>query len=379
MIVIFWISIFLVVYTYIGYPSAIVLLSRTRDIFMPSERNEWPAVTIIVPFCNESHRVHPKLATLNALNYAGRTQIIFVSDGEEDDTAEVIRRCEADGVEAVVLPTRSGKPAALNAAMAVARHELILFTDARQMVDQDALRSLVTSMLSPEENGAQKIGAVSGELVFVDNDKDAVNVGLYWRYEKMIRQAESRYASVPGVTGAMYLIKKQHVRPLAEDALLDDFEMPLSVLRAGERIILDGGARVFDHPAEDIQKEKARKIRTLAGNYQAFSRNAWLFVPSINPIWWQFISHKVLRLIVPYCLVALLISPLFNFHGVYLWFWVVQMAFYVLALGNLRGWVGCKRGLAAVARLFVELNLAAVIGAYNFYFGAVDARWERTA
>lgn len=379
MAVLFWLALLLVIYTYIGYPLVIVLLSRTRPLVDPVEPHDWPAVTIVVPFCNERHRVQPKLATLQALDYAGELQIIFVSDGKEDDTAEAVRRCASDGVEVVVLPARSGKPVALNAAIAVARHDLVLFTDARQMIDQGALRSLVTSMHGPEEGGRQEVGAVSGELVFVDKNKDEANVGLYWRYEKIIRQAESRYASVPGVTGAMYLIKKKYVRPLAEDALLDDFEMPLSVLRSGERVILDNSARVFDSPSEDVQKEKARKIRTLAGNFQAFSRNRWLFLPSSNPIWWQFISHKVLRLIVPYCLIALLIAPLFNFHGLYVAFWMAQAAFYLLAVGNLRGWVGCGKGLAAVARLFVELNLAAVIGAYRFLFGNVDARWERTA
>lgn len=379
MIVIFWLAFFLVTYTYIGYPSVIVLLSRLRNRSVPAALIEWPAVSIIVPFCNESHRVLPKLTTLKSLNYAGEIQIIFVSDGEEDETAEVIRGCASEGVEPVVLSARRGKPVALNAAMTVAQHDLVLFTDARQMIDQEALASLVASMLGSAKRHGQKVGAVSGELVFLDKNEDAANVGLYWRYEKIIRQAESRYASVPGVTGAMYLIKKRHIRPLSEDALLDDFEMPLAVLRAGERVILDSDAHVFDHVAEDIEKEKARKIRTLTGNFQAFSRNAWLFLPWINPIWWQFISHKVLRLVVPYCLVILFVTPLFSFSEIYAVFWLGQGVFYLLAVGNLCGWKGCKKGVAAVARLFVELNLAAVIGAYRFFFGVVDARWERTA
>jgi len=379
MIFAFWLAFLLVAYTYIGYPSVIVLLSRLRNRSVPVALSEWPAVSIIVPFCNESHRVLPKLATLKALDYAGEIQIIFVSDGEEGKTAEVVRGCASEGVEPVVLPVRRGKPVALNAAMSVAKHELILFTDARQMIDAQALASLVTAMLGAAEKDKQKIGAVSGELVFLDENEDAASIGLYWRYEKTIRQAESRYASVPGVTGAMYLIKKMHVRPLAEDALLDDFEMPLTVLRAGERVILDSDAHVFDRAAKDVEKEKARKIRTLTGNFQAFSRNAWLFLPWVNPIWWQFISHKVLRLVVPYCLVILFIAPMFGFSGIYAAFWLGQGAFYLLALGNLRGWKGCNKGIASVARLFVELNLAAVLGAYRFLFGAVDARWERTA
>lgn len=372
MTAIFWLALALVIYTYAGYPLLVILLSRLKREAVLPELDTWPPISIIVPFCNEANRVAEKLATLKALDYRGDIQIIFVSDGEEDDTANRVRDCAVAGVDTIILPERSGKPTALNVAVAVARHEFVLFTDARQSLGSEAVTRLVMRMQEPN------VAAVSGELVFLDKDDNA-RIGLYWRYEKLIRQAESRVLSVPGVTGALYIIRKQFIRPLQADALLDDFEMPLAALRAKQRVVFESGALVFDQVSEDIEKEKARKVRTLTGNFQAFFRHGWLFLPWENPIWWQFISHKVCRLCVPYWLLLLLALPLFLDGFFYPLFFIAELGFYFLAVGNARGWPLCKGGLGAIALLFCELNLAAVQAAWRYISQPVDSRWERTA
>lgn len=372
MIALFWLAFVLVVYTYIGYPMLVVLMARLKPESSPPIIECWPAVSVVVPFCNEAHRVGSKLATLRALDYQGQLQIIFVSDGEEDGTADAVRSCMDDGVDAIVLPQRSGKPTALNAAIEVAQHDLVLFTDARQKLDLQALTRLVLRIQEPN------VAAVSGELVLVDKD-DKARIGLYWRYEKLIRQAESRLLSVPGVTGALYLMRKQYIRPLSADTLLDDFEMPLPALKESQRILFESGALIFDQVSEDLEKEKARKVRTLTGNFQSFVKHRWLFFPWKNPIWWQFISHKVFRLCVPYWLLILLVLPLFLDGYFYTVFFMAQLGFYVLAIGNARGWPLCKGAVGSVALLFSELNLAAVQAAWCYFFQTVDARWERTA
>lgn len=372
MTVLFWLAFFVVIYTYIGYPLLIAMVAGLRSPTIGHEPDEWPGVSIVVPFCNESARVEGKFQTIKALDYLGPVQVIFVSDGTEDDTAQAVLDARYHGVDSIVLETRQGKPAALNAALPEIKHELVLYTDARQKLGPECLKKLVTAM---QQEG---VGAVSGELVLLD-DKDQANIGLYWRYEKFIRKAESRFSSVPGVTGALYLIKREHVRPLPNDALLDDFEMPLTVLRAGERVVLESGALVFDYPASDVAKEKSRKVRTLAGNFQAFFRHPWLFIPGRNPIFWQFISHKIARLLVPYALIILFIVPLTDFHGTVVLFWLLQLGFYFLVLGNKKGWPLCAGTLGSVARLFFELNMAALQGAYQYFSGQIDARWERTA
>lgn len=368
----FWLAVLFIVYTYLGYPLLVWVLARRGPAVPVSVLAQWPAVSVVVPFCNEAARVPAKLATLRGQDYPGALQIIFVSDGEQDDTAAAVRASAAHGVTALVLPQRQGKPSALNAAMAHLSHDLVLFTDARQTLAPDALRRLVMRMQD------QHVGAVSGELVLIDG-QDRARIGAYWRYEKWIRQAESRLASVPGVTGALYLIRREYVRPLPADTLLDDFDMPLAVLRAGRRVVLETGAQVFDRVADDLSREKARKIRTLIGNFQSFNRHRWLFSPGQNPIWWQFMSHKVARLLVPYALFAVLLMPIMIATPFYLALLLLQAAFYVLAIGNARRWPLCGHPVAALARLFTELNLAAVQAGWRYLRADVDARWERTA
>lgn len=372
MTVLFWLALLFVAYTYVGYPLLVWLLSRLRAPLPAITPQQWPAVSIVVPFCNEPARVTAKLATLRAQDYPGPVQVIFVSDGEEDDTASEVRACASQGVTPVVLAQRAGKPSALNAAMPLLKHEMVLFSDARQQLAPDALRRLVMRMQLSD------VAAVSGELVLLD-DQDRARIGLYWRYEKWIRQAESRLASVPGVTGALYLIRRQYVRPLPADTLLDDFDMPLLALREGKRVLFEAGAQVIDRVAENVAREKARKVRTLTGNFQSFLRHPWLFSPRANPIWWQFMSHKVARLLVPYALLVLLVLPVLIGTPFYLVVFLAQLVFYFLAFGNARRWPLCGNPLAALARLFTELNLAALQAAWQYWRGAIDARWERTA
>ncbi len=373
MILMFWLAALFVGYTYVGYPLLVWLLSRVRPAAQVSPAPAvWPPVSVIVPFCRERQRVLPKLETLRAQDYAGEMQIIFVSDGEEDDTANAIRALQSQDVTAVVLPQRSGKPTALNAGMQVARHDLILFTDARQMLDTHAVTALVQRLQDPD------IAAVSGELMLRD-EQDQERIGLYWRYEKFIRKAESRLSSVPGVTGAIYMMRREWLLPLPEDTLLDDFDMPLHALRHGKRVVFESAALAFDQAAEDVAREKIRKVRTLTGNFQSFFRHRWLFSPRANPIWWQFMSHKVARLMVPYALLVLLLAPLFAGSALLLALFSLQVGFYLLAAGKRQGWPACDGAHGAFALLFVELNLAAVQAAWAFLSQPADARWERTA
>lgn len=369
MVTLFWTAFLLVVTTYVGYPMLMALLAQRRPLMQPDPPTEWPAVSVIVPFCNEPERVAAKLATLKGMNYPGVLQIIFVADGE-GETADAVR--SLDEVEKVVLTRRQGKPAALNAGLREARHDLVMFTDARQEIASDALRLLVARIQDPG------IGAVSGELVQRD-ENDREQVGLYWKYELFIRKVESRYDSVPGVSGALYLMRRELCRPLPEDTLLDDVVMPLNALRGGRRIVLEIGARVYDRVAANTQQERRRKLRTLTGNFQLFRRDPWLLLPWKNKAWMQFAFHKAARLLVPYALMVLFVVPLLQ-HGV-IWrlFWTAQAVFYLMAFGSGRNWPLCDNRLAATARLFTELNLTAALAAWKYMSAPVDPRWEKTS
>jgi len=369
----FWSAATLILYTYAGYPLLIHWLARRRPApASPEPPSAWPSVAIVMAAYNERARLPQKLESLWNLDYPReKIRIYCVSDGSTDGTNEYLLGHKA--VHAIILPRRSGKPSALNAALEQVTEEVVVFTDARQILAPDAVRNLVSRLMQPG------VGAVSGELLHrPPNTATAKHVGLYWLYEKWIRKNESRYHSVPGVSGALYAIRRDDYAPLAPDTILDDFEVPMAILRSGRRVLLEPTARAYDELPDDPSHEWARKTRTLAGNFQSFSRNSWLFSPKANPIFFQFISHKVLRLLMPYALLITLVTSSVAPGVFYTGIFALQLFFYS---GSILGWLhpATRRfRLVSFATVFVELNLAAVAGLVRHLSGRTDVRWDKT-
>lgn len=372
--VIFWCSALFIVYTYAAYPLAIWLLAKTRRQAAPPPLApaDCPEVTVVIAVHNEAHRVAAKIANLRALDYPqDKLRVIFVSDGSTDGTeAEIARH---PGVEAIAYSPRQGKATALNTAMRQVSTPVVLFCDVRQKVDAAALRLVMARLMQPG------VGVVSGELVHYDPDTHAAaNIGLYWRYEKWIRQSESDWSSVVGATGAFYVMHRHAFVPLAPDTLLDDFEIPMQAARQGLRVQFEGGAQVFDELQQDMQGERKRKIRTLSGNFQSFSRHPWLFSPSENPVLIQFLSHKVFRLAVPYAMVTALVSSALSATPAVQVLAALQALFYIGALsGRVVPALG-RNKLISFAGVFVELNWVAMLAGLQFWTGRSEFKWEKT-
>jgi cellulose synthase/poly-beta-1,6-N-acetylglucosamine synthase-like glycosyltransferase len=213
-----------------------------------------------------------------------------------------------DRVELVVLPA-AGKANALNAAVLRATHPILVFADARQRFAPDAIRRLVAHFDDP------LIGAVSGELVLDCEDTVAAvegetastiaeGVGAYWKYEKWLRRREAEVSSTVGVTGAIYAMRRYLWQCLPTDTLLDDVLGPMRLVLRGYRVTFEPAARAYDEAAPDASHEFRRKTRTLAGNFQLLVHEPRVLVPGMNPVWVQFVSHKIARLLVPYALIA---------------------------------------------------------------------------
>ena len=331
---VFWSSAFLIAYVYVGYPLLLALWARLRP--RPVRHagfadGAWPALSIIVAARNEAERLPARVENLLALDYEGEREIIVVSDGSTDGTAATLRRY-AGQVRLIELP-RGGKPAALNAGVAAARGEILVFADARQHFAPDALRALVENFADPA------VGGATGELILdcESGDGDSTigeGVGAYWKYEKWLRRKESAVRSVLGATGAIYALRRQLWQPLPHDTLLDDVLAPMRAVLAGWRIVMEEGAIAFDRAAPDAATEARRKRRTLAGNYQILGQEPRLLLPLVNPVWLQFVSHKVGRLLVPWALVAALVSSAFlaPTAWIYALAFAAQGAFYGLAV-----------------------------------------------
>jgi cellulose synthase/poly-beta-1,6-N-acetylglucosamine synthase-like glycosyltransferase len=369
-------SLALLVYTYAGYPVLVALAAWLRPLRVAVDPEYLPSVTACVAMHDAAALVERKLASLLALDYPPeKLEVLFFDDGSTDDGAERVRaRAQADHtggrVRVLRSPERRGKPSALNALRAAARGEVLLMTDVRQPLASDALRQLV-ARLAPAS-----VGCVSGNLVL----EGAAAAGAYWRYEKWIRKSEGRFRGVVGVTGAIYVVRREDVGPLPEDLLLDDLWVPMQLRLAGRRILFCEDARAFDRAFDD-QREFGRKVRTLAGNYQLFARRPRLLVPIKNPSWWETMSHKALRLVCPLALATLLsASALAAWRPISEAGPVATWSMRALFAGQLGGYIVAALGPAAgrlggLARTFLVLHLAAVVALARFLRGGQRVTW----
>ena len=259
--ILFWVSVGLLGYTYLGYP-ALIWLWATLQPPPPRRRGTEPTVTLVIVAHNEAARIAGRLENLLSLDYPGdRVEIVLGSDGSTDGTADRGRAFDHAGVTVVGFETRRGKPAVLNDLVPKARGEIVIMADARQRFERGALRALTAAFEDP------RVGAVSGELILTDIANATTvgkGVGFYWRYEKFIRANESRVDSTVGATGAIYAIRRELFAPIADDTMLDDVLIPLNVARRGYRVLFEPRARAYDRVSSTAREEFTRKVRTIA-------------------------------------------------------------------------------------------------------------------
>jgi len=369
----FWISIILILYTYIGYPVLVYLLSlfyekTTKGKYL------YPTVSILLAVYNEETNIENKIQTLRELDYPlGRMEILIGSDGSTDGTDEIIKKGmeKFPEIKFYKQEKRKGKPSMLNLLVEKAQNDILVFTDARQRLDKNAVSELVKYMEDP------KVGAVSGALFYESEDNNSgTGIGLYWKYEKLIRKAESRMGSMLGATGAFYAVKRRLYKQMPEDLILDDIYLPMKIVEMGYRAIFDKKAKVYDKLFSTPKEEFMRKTRTLAGNFQLFYYLRGLFNPFKGKISWQFFSHKFLRLMVPFLMIAVFISNLFILNGAfYCSVFALQIIFYCFAL--LGAMSRQKNKLFDIAHMFCLMNAAAVVGLYRFLMRKQGAMWEK--
>lgn len=371
----FWAALGLLGYVYAGYPVLVWMLSRVRPRPIRSAPAT-PTITVVIAAHNEERCIAAKIENCLGLDYpSDRLNVIVVSDGSVDRTPALVAECESrlpDRVRLIALSRRQGKASALNIGVAHASGELVLFADARQRLDGNVARAMALNFADPE------VGAVSGELILTTDGQEN-GVGLYWWYEKALRQAESRWGSSMGYTGAVAAIRRSLFEPLPEDTLLDDLVTPLRLISKHYRVVFEPAARAFDTVSAEPGHEFARKVRTLAGVLQTCLNVRGLVGGLPARVWWQLFSHKLLRLLVPYVLVVVLVTNALVPGPVYRAVLLGQVLFYVLGLAGLifHRRLGRSRVLALPAT-FLLLNSAAAVSAFRYLVGSRLDLW-RTA
>ena len=322
-----WSSLAFLLYVHLGYP--LVLYVWRRLAARPVKKGFWePTVSILIAVHNERATIEQKLLNCLQLDYPlEKLQVVVALDGPTDGTDAIVARYQGETVRAVALSQHQGKSGALNHAVAASSGEILVFADARQLFDRGALRQLVANFCDPE------VGSASGELVLLDeNGREASDgLGIYWRYEKWMRALEAEIHSMMGATGAIYAIRREFYQPLPPDTILDDVVVPMGIVLRGKRAVFDGAARAYDRISASPEIEYGRKVRTLMGNFQILTTMPALLSPVHNPVWLQFMSHKVARLLVPYFLVVLFVANAFALERPYLWLFAAQSCWYLMA------------------------------------------------
>jgi cellulose synthase/poly-beta-1,6-N-acetylglucosamine synthase-like glycosyltransferase len=361
--IVFWLSMIGILYTYLGYPVLMWALARLRPrpwIVNPI----FPSVSIVLAVHNGAALLPRKIEHLLGLDYPGIKEIIIVSDGSTDGTAELLALEHDPRLTAIILAEHGGKAVAVNAGVAKATADVILFVDIRPEIAPGAIQQLVSNFADP------KVGCVAGELILRTGSHDEASAavsGVYWRYEKWIRTCESICGSPVGVYGGFYAIRRELAVPQPAGMILDDMFQPLSIIRQGYRSVLDVHAYVYDTWPRKIVEEFHRKVRTLAGNFQLFRLAPWTLTSS-NPVLFQLVSHKVMRLLVPYLLVLLFISTLALSGGslVFAAFAALQLSGLIIAIVGLRYRIPVLHRVASPASAVLILEAAAVAGFYKF-------------
>lgn len=373
--ILFWLAALALAYAYVGYPVLVWLVARLRPRAVRRAEFE-PEVSVVITAYNEERDLAAKLDNTLALDYPReKLEVIVASDCSSDHTDEITRSYAARGVRLHRQAERLGKTAAQNAAVELARGEVILFSDATTLYRPDVLRAMLPNFADPT------VGCVAGKLIYVDPAATSVGQGAksYWGYETFLKTHESRACSLIGASGCLYAVRRSAYVPLYHEAC-SDFIIATKMVEQGLRAVYEPGAVCTEETNRQADKELRMRVRVIAQTYTDLWRHRQLLNPLRGGFYAvELLSHKVMRYLVPLFLLVALVSSAVLAPGS-LFFAVLfagQAAFYAAALA---GWLleraGARVRVLSLPHYFVLANLAAVIAFYKFARGERYARWE---
>ncbi len=373
--IIYFTALALIFYTWIGYPVLAWLLSLALG--RPVRKAAiTPRVSIIIAAYNEERDLAARLDNTLALDYPPeQLEIIVASDCSTDRTDLIARSYAGRGVRLHRQPHRRGKTVAQHQAVSLSSGAILVFSDATTLYDKSALRHLVSNFADPE------VGCVAGQLIYASRAASSTGRGCrsYWGYEKMLRRSESRLGSLIGVSGCLYAVRRSSYTRLSRE-MIDDFVIATEIHQQRLRTVFEPQAVAFEEPNKRTRNEFSMRVRiieqtlrALAGYREALHwRRGALFA-------WQMFSHKRLRYLVPFCLVALFAASLWLVNDG--WFYQLallgQCGFYLLALA---GWLceraGIKAGVLALPAYFVLANVASLAAYLKYFRGEAFVIWQ---
>jgi cellulose synthase/poly-beta-1,6-N-acetylglucosamine synthase-like glycosyltransferase len=383
---VFWACLFLIAYTYIFYPIALFIAyaltqvrrdwqyligrgNRRVSTFTPEQL---PTVTLIVPAYNEQSCLPNKIRNLRQIDYpVEKLETVFVSDGSTDCTNGILSSLQDAKIKVALLPKRKGKSEALNVAVSHAHHDILVFSDASTLFAPDAVKNLTRHFSDP------KVGIVCGALEFERTSESKQTEGVYWGYESMLRLMEARLGATLTASGALFALRRTAFRPLAPGTIIEDFVIPMKARDLGYAVLYDPEATATELAASSVVGEFTRRVRLAVGSFRALKGFLTTGLDGFTSI--AFVSHKLLRWVLPFLFIALLVSnALLIDKSLYRAVFVGQLLFFLWAS------VGFvfrhrMRGVryALVGYFLLAMNLAFLVGFLRFLTGREDGVWQR--
>jgi len=385
-IILFWLSVGLLLYTYLGYGVLMAALVKIKTKLKGKQvvklMDNFPSVSLVIPAYNEENYIREKIINSLGLHYpAKKLDIVVVTDGSNDLTPDIVR--QYPGVRLLHKASRKGKIHAMHRTMKCIQSDIVVFSDANTSLNASALLHLVKHYQDP------KVGAVAGEKRIKLNAEESANgagEGIYWRYESWLKRLDSAFHSVVGAAGELFSLRTKLYEEVPNNAILDDFMLSMRVAQKGYLVKYEPQAQAWEKPSNSVKEEFKRKIRICAGGIQSI---LWL-LPLLNIFrhgWlsFQYVSHRVLRwTLAPLALVLafvtngwLALTPSAS-SALFAACWMLQISFYILALG---GWRVRNKSFKIkglfVPYYFVVMNLSVFLGFWRYLKGQQSVVWEK--
>ena len=379
----FWLALIIIFYTYLGYGILLIVIIKIKRLLRSSERpkfnfEELPTATLIIACYNEADLLDEKVKNTLSLRYPkDRLEIFFVTDGSDDNSAELLEKY--NGIQVFHKNKRAGKIAAVNRVIDHVKTPIVAFCDANTYLNEDAMVNLVRHYKD------DKVGAVAGEKTIYQGDKEnaaSSGEGAYWKYESALKKMDSELCTVVGAAGELFSVRTKLYEKVDHSIIIEDFYLSMRIVERWYRTVYEPEAFAMETGSVSVKEEEKRKVRIAAGGTQSVIKLAGLLNPfKYGVVTFQYVSHRVLRwtltpLLLPLVLVVNIM--LFNVHAIYEILLCGQISFYVLSLiGYLLKGRKIRFKSIFIPYYFSFMNWAVYRGFLRYIGGKQSAVWEK--
>lgn len=378
LMVIFFLSISIIVYTYFIYPLVLCTLARFhhRKNSHRAEMDFFPSISMVIPTHNEEEVIEKKLKNCLELDYPKELiEFVVSSDGSTDRTNELVSRCSyADSrIKLFAFDEREGKASVLNKITPALKSDIIIFSDANTMYERDSIKKLVRHFSDPT------VGGVCGKLMLAGGTEASCSEeGLYWNYENRIKELESQIKTIAGINGQIFAIRRELFEQVPADSITEDQVLGMKIIEKGYDILFEPRAICRETP-RSLRGEFLRRIRISTGNFQSITFSKNVLNPMMGFASFALWSHKILRWLVPFLLIVFFISNLFLFENPFFRFtFFVQVIFYLISvLYYGLTIIGVELPIFKVIFYYNIMNLAILLGFLKFITRTQKVAWKK--